>query len=495
MATRGKLYDAVVNAGKAALSLFRVQTARREGERRMSAMTGTWGVNGGWGMAQWDSYTQIQQYKNWVYKCVDFLAINTRQPPDIVKMVGSADRNAYNHAQKAYKSGAVGEQPQFRKFLSHVSKKSAVGQIREHHEYEFLPDDHPAVRLVNDPNEPFTGIKFWQYVSMYEELTGQSFIWKVPDASGRIVELWCIPSQWITPRATGHERFVDYYECRPIGGPIQYFDPAEIIWNKADSPWHPLAAQSPTQAAATTIDAYQMVETSRYSAMETGVTNRGVFTTPADVSLSQQAVDRLETRLLAKFAGPTNAGRPLILEEGLTWTPPASESELQFRESLDGLRRYIMAHYGLDEAMMGFANFSTYAASVVTDKNLYKRVIAPRLENRAACLTERLLIDFEPGLKAIYLPNSKDEDPDDKRANWQAAMNYKAVTKNEVRQGLLHLEPIDDPSADELPQEMAGFGDMGPLEDEQQAEGFSRFGGSEKSLYELIRPGTNGHAH
>lgn len=489
---RGKLYDAV---RKAAASLFKLEIPRQAGESRMSKMVGTWGANGGWGINQWDSYTQIAQYKNWVYRCVSFLNEQTRQPPEIVRITSEGERRQFNQAQKAYKTGQIAEQPQYRKFLPYVAKKSAIGNVREHEEYEFLPSDHPAVRLVNDPNEPFTGIEFWEYVGMYEELTGQSFLWKVPNGAGQIVELWCLPSQWMTPRSSGNGKFVDHFECRPTGGPIEYFSPEEIIWNRRHSPWHPLAVTGPVQAAADTIDAYSMVETSRYSAMENGVTSRGVFQTPVDVSLSQTAIDRLETRLLGKFGGPTNAGRPMILEEGLQWIPPAAEAELQFGASLDGLRRYVIAHFGLDESMMGFANFSTYAASVVTAQNMFSRTIAPRLERRAAILTERLLSDFEPGLKAIYVPNIKDRDPVEERANWQAAMSYKAVTQNEVRQHLLKIEAIDDPAADELPKDQMALG-MGGMEPMEESTGFGNaFGEGEKSLYGFDRNGVNGHAH
>jgi len=161
------------------------------------------------------------------------------------------------------------------------------------------------------------------------------------------------------------------------------------------------------------------------------------------------------------------------VDGGLEWTAPSGEMELAFLQSSDQLRKFIMAQFGLDEAMMGFSNAATYAAAVITEQSLFKRVFAPRYENRAALLTERLLPRFGPDLRAIYQPNEQMEDPDAKRSDWQIAVSANAVTVNEIRTELLGLEPMDDPAADELPQDplssMGGWDEEGnPIPPEEQ---------------------------
>src|SRR6185436_490866 len=157
---------------------------------------------------------------------------------------------------------------------------------KSHEEYEFLPDDHPAVRLVNDPNEPQTGVKFWQLMGTYEELTGNSFIWVVDGQNGQPAEMWILPSQWVMPVCTGLTgKLVDFYEVRSVTGPVQVFEPEEIIWSKNDNPFHPLMVSSRVQQASPTIDAYDMPEASRYAMMENGLQSGGVFSYPADVNV------------------------------------------------------------------------------------------------------------------------------------------------------------------------------------------------------------------
>jgi hypothetical protein len=160
----------------------------------------------------------------------------------------------------------------------------------------------------------------------------------------------------------------------------------------------------------------------------------------------------------------------------MEWTPPPDGIELAFMQSQDQLRKFITAQFGLDDTMMGFSDAHTYAAAVITEKSLFKRVFAPRYENRAALLTERLLPRFGPDLRAIYIPKEQTEDPDAKRGNWQLAIGARAVTINEVRTELLALEPSEDPAADELPQDpltsAAGW-DMEPGQEKPPGE----FGG------------------
>lgn len=460
-----RIYDRLAAFGSKLLA--RIQnpfTSRTRGEARMAGLVGPYGTSRYGTTRTWDKYNQVQHYRSWVARCVEFLAEGVRVPPEIVKVTAAGERERYGVATKAWRTkGCLGEPPAYRAFLSRVRMKAAVGPVKAHEEYEFLPDDSPAVRLVNDPNDFQTGVKFWQLCGTYEELTGESFIWVVNNGAGVPSEMWVLPSQWVTPRCDGLSgRMVDYFEVRAANGPIEYFDPDEIIWSKNDSPWHPLFTTSRVQNASTTIDAYDMTEASRYTGLENGTMIGGVFSFPADVNVTQEMVDRLENRILAKNGGPTNALRPFIADGGLEWTPPTGEMELAFMQSSDQLRKFIMAHFGLDESMMGFANHSTYAAAVITEQSLFKRVFGPRLENRAATLTERLLYRFGPDLRAIYLPNTTTEDPDARRADWDVAVKANAVTKNEIRTELLGLEPSEDPAADELPTDMMAAlgGDM-----------------------------------
>ena len=481
------LYDRLTKTASKFITSLNPFAARRAGEQRYTKMIAPYGSSRYGTYRVWDKVVQIQHFRSWVARCVEFLSEGTRMPPEIVRVTPGGERARMGVAVKEWRrKGCVGEFPGNRKFVSAVRQKNLVGPVSPNEEYEYLPNDHPAVRLVNDPNEPWTGIKFWQLMGTYEELTGEAFLWIVENGAGVPVELWVLPSQWVTPRNIGKSgKLVDYFEVRSVNGPVEFFDPAEIIWSKNDSPWHPLFANSRVQNASTTIDAYEMTETARYAGLENGVSAGGAITMPPDVIPTQEVLDRIEARFLAKFGGVANAGRPLILEGGLEWTPPTAAAELAFLQSEDQLRKYIMAQFGLDESMMGFANHTTYAAAVITERMLFKSVFGPRLENRAALLTERLLPRFGPDLRAVYTPSTATQDPDAKRQDWQLATNARAVTVNEIRTELLGLEPVDDPAADELPSDplTALGGDMTGWDAEPgqtqgvERPGFTAFGG------------------
>ncbi len=482
------VYDRLQRLGGKLLTAIKNPfTARDRGEKRMAQLIGPWSASRYGSGRSWDQFQQVAHYRSWVARCVEFLAEGVRTPPRIVRVLPQINGQSFGMAVKEWRAkNALKREPRpfpdefRRKVLTKVRQKAAVGPIDSDEEYEFMPDDHPAVRLMNDPNAPQTGVKFWQLMGTYEELTGNSFVWIVENGAGQPVELWILPSQWVTPICTGLTgRLVDWYEVRAVNGPVQVFEPEEIMWSKNDNPWHPLMVSSRVQQAATTIDAYEMTEAARYAGMENGLMAGGVFSYPADVNVTEAMANRLRDKLLAQYGGPQNAGRPLIVDGGLEWTPPTGELELAFLQSSDQLRKFIMAQFGLDDSMMGFSDSSTYAAAVITEKSLFKRVFSPRMENRAALLTERLLPRFGPDLRAIYVPDTTTEDPDARRADWQVAVGANAVTVNEIRTELLGLEPMDDPSADELPQDplmsAAGWDEEGnPI---QGGEGDGEFGG------------------
>jgi hypothetical protein len=128
---------------------------------------------------------------------------------------------------------------------------------------------------------------------------------------------------------------------------------------------------------------------------------------------------------------------------------------LAFGESSEKMRNNIFAAFDLDAAVMGYANESTYAGSIVTDRNVWKKIVRPYQERRNAILTEKLLKEFGDNLVAIneWQP---EESPDEKRARIDLMAKYGSITVNEIREEY-DREPFEDPRYDEpigLPGQM-----------------------------------------
>jgi phage portal protein BeeE len=456
----GRLYDSVV-ADSTALAKAVRGTAPSAGERRMAALSGGVGqaaYPGAWGA---EKSNQVQQFNGWLSSCVRYKARLVGTCPRAVKTGTSAekdkDRGEYKRLSKAYHAGAVSAPPARRKWLGVPYRKAAVSpdKARDSEELEHLDDDHDLSRLLADPNGPDVGLVFWPYFAAFFYLCGESFIWKVRDGAGDVNEMWVLPAHWVTPRSDG-QRFFAEYEVRAWGsaGGMETIDAEDIIHWRSPGLSHPAAPFSEAQAASAVIDTQAMIQWVRYSLLQNGAQIGGVLELPEGMSdISDTAMNRLLAKFQGQFSGVWNSGRPLIVPGGGSYTHPPADLELALGGSEDQARRNVMAAFGLDETLMGFSDEATYAGTAVTWKRLRKSIVEPDQRVLAAVLTERLAAEFGDEYAVIFPDEGGMEDPAEKRANWQAAMQHPAgpaVTLNEVRVELLGLEPSDEEAADDL---------------------------------------------
>jgi phage portal protein BeeE len=436
-------------------------TAPSAGERRMAALSGGVGQSaypGAWGA---EKSNQVQQFNGWLSSCVRYKARLVGTCPRAVRMGKTAekdkDRSEYKRLTKAYHAGAVSAPPARRKWLGVPCRKAAVSpdKARDAEELEHLDDDHDLSRLLADPNGPDVGLVFWPYFASFFYLCGESFIWKVRDEPGGVSEMWVLPAHWVTPRSDG-QRFFAEYEVRAWGasGGMETIDAEDVIHWRSPGLSHPAAPFSEAQAASAVIDTQAMIQWVRYSLLQNGAQIGGVLELPEGMSdISDTAMNRLLAKFQGQFSGVWNSGRPLIVPGGGSYTHPPADLELALGGSEDQARRNVMAAFGLDETLMGFSDEATYAGTAVTWKRLRKSIVEPDQRVLAAVLTERLAAEFGDEYAVIFPDEGGMEDPAEKRANWQAAMQHPAgpaVTLNEVRVELLGLEPSDEEAADDL---------------------------------------------
>lgn len=449
----GRLQAAVTQSAEA----FVKALAGRPSGTRGEAMFAGWGGSGISTPGSWtgEKLAQVRAYQGWVAVCVDFRANRVGRVPTAVRVAPAGERAKYQSRVKAYHAGKADALPSHRKWVSHVRRKAMAGPLGDHEDVEKLDDGDPLVRLLSDPNGPENGTEFWPHFVMFRDLCGESYLWKVRDDGGRVVELWVLPAPWVTPYS-GNDRLVDYYEVRPWGGSgrVARLKPEDVVCWRKKSPLHPLASYGPTQSAGTTIDTYGMLEAARYAALQNCSDAGGVITLPDGADdIDPDTLNRFMARFRANVQGLGNVGKPLVLMKGMEYKSRDSALELAYQSSLDQSRDYVMAFYELDKTLMGFSDAASYAAPAVAWKKLKTSVIGPLQVNLAGVLTERLAAEFGDEYAVVFEDDGGFDDPQEKRANWQAAMSCPAgpaVTQNEIRQELLGLEPVDDPEADAL---------------------------------------------
>jgi hypothetical protein len=447
------------------------------GEAAFARMAGaSYGVGssapGGWGG---DRAEYVRQYAGWVGVCVRKLAQHTGTVPVAVRVAKRAERvidgKDYTAKLKSFDADRSQEPPGRRKWVPQITRKGMSGPVNKAEELEYLDDDHPLQRLLNDPNRPDVGASLWLTFSLYYHLCGDAYLWKVRDEAGQVVELWVLPTHWVTPRSQG-DRLVDWYDVQGGGGISAKLAADDVIRFYDPSPLHPLAAYSKLGAAAACIDVYNMLQIAEYSALQNGAHLGATIELDPSGYPDGPSLQQFLTKFTTFFGGVFSANRPHVLPPGAKLNRPDAQGILHNTETLDTYRTFVMAHMDCDESMMGFSNEGTYATAVVNRLRLRFDVVKPVQDRLAAVLTERLAAEFGDEFALTYPDTGGMTDPAERRANWQAGLQHPAgpaATVNEVRTELLELEPSDDPEADKLHWNPAfvppddGGGDLGGL--------------------------------
>jgi HK97 family phage portal protein len=101
-------------------------------------------------------------------------------------------------------------------------------------------------------------------------------------------------------------------------------------------------------------------------------------------SLSTEQFERLKVEMEAGFAGAANAGRPMLLEGGLTWQALSmTPAEMDFARARDTAAREIALAFGVPPLLLGLPGDATYANYKEANVALWRLTLLP--------LTTRLL--------------------------------------------------------------------------------------------------------
>jgi HK97 family phage portal protein len=178
---------------------------------------------------------------------------------------------------------------------------------------------------------------------------------------------------------------------------------------------------------------------------------------PGDAStpLSGEQYDRLKTELLASYAGADNAGRPMLLEGGLSWQAMSlSPADMDFIALKGAAARDIELAFGVPPMLLGLPGDATYANYREANKALWRQTILP--------LALKLLGAIAEGLRPWFAKLELGVDLDavtalseDRERLWAQVSGVDFLTLNEKREavGLAALE-LPAPTA-EVPSETA----------------------------------------
>jgi HK97 family phage portal protein len=166
---------------------------------------------------------------------------------------------------------------------------------------------------------------------------------------------------------------------------------APVLQLKLFNPVDDLYGQSPLEAAATAVDIHNAGGAWNKALIDNAARPSGALvyrgTTP-DERMTEAQFDRLKAELTAAHAGASNAGRPLVLEGGLDWTPMSlSPTEMDFIEARRSAARDIALAFGVPPMLLGIPGDNTYANYREANLAFWRQTVLPLARKAAAALS------------------------------------------------------------------------------------------------------------
>lgn len=362
---------------------------------------------------------QARAFRHWVYVAVDLIAQRiASQFPNVGHVRQPGDAAKGHH-------------------LGPYLREKALTPLFGQEDLERADHEHPLVRLFSDPNQPDTAYDLFYETVLFQLLTGVAYWW-VPrnPATGLPVAVWVLPSHWVFP-VFDRDGIVEAYDLRPAEGNYlrRQFPADEVVFFRKKSSISKVDGYSPQTAGAQWIDSQLAVDRSRWYTFKNGafpaaaLEFSGEYTDPDDTELQ-----RIEAKFLARYAGETRAGKPLLLPPGvkfhkLSLTP----REMDYNVSAEQLRDQILALFHVPAAIAGVVKDVTGPTLLAADTLFCGNVINPLCRQLGQTATEHFRKAYDDPSLRVWWDDRTPEDPKMVEERIKTDMNMMAISPNEVR--------------------------------------------------------------
>lgn len=278
-----------------------------------------------------------------------------------------------------------------------VYERAADGSRRE------VPG-HPVAQLLRRPNPSQSRARLLYDLAAFLAISGNAYLEGVgPETGpnrGRPLELWTKRPDRM--RVVPGEAGVMAYE-HEVNGQLKRWEVDPITYRsgiKHLKLFHPLDdwyGLSPIEVASMDVDAHNETRTWNQALLQNSARPSGALM--AEARLTDVQYHRLKSEVIEQYTGPRNAGRPLLLDGGLTWQQFSfSPKDMEFLESKNTSARDICTAFGVPPMLLGIPGDNTYSNYREARQAFFDNTVSSYLQALADELTAWLLGD-EPDLE------------------------------------------------------------------------------------------------
>ncbi|WP_246164333.1 phage portal protein [Blastochloris sulfoviridis] len=299
--------------------------------------------------------------------------------------------------------------------------------------------DHALAQLLARPNPRQSGQGFRETLHAFQLVAGNAYVESVA-ASGTVRELHLLRPDRIkvVPGPDGWPAAFDYTVNGTTLRLQQSEDGIAPVLHLAL--FHPLDDHyglAPAEAAAKAIDIHNAALGWNKALLDNAARPSGALVCAGEASLSESQFERLKAELETGFSGPMNAGRPLLLEGGLSWQPLSlSPKDMDFLEAKNAAARDIALAFGVPPMLLGIPGDNTYSNYVEANRAFWRACVVPLVTRTAESLSAWLQPAFDDAPRIVV---DLDEVPalaSDREALWRRIGSATFLSDDEKREAL-----------------------------------------------------------
>ncbi len=349
-----------------------------------------------------------------------------------------SDRDYKQFADEAYRKNVIAFQA-----INKIA--DAVASIRWtifRGETELI--EHPLLQLIENPNPMQSGASYMRAKVSYLLIAGNGYEERVV-VGGQPRELYQLrPDRMkVIPGPSGYpESYCYTVNNKKIMFPVdpQTLD-CDVRHLKMFNPSHDWYGLSPVEAASYAIDQHNEAMAWMQALLQNSARPSGALTTKDGQELSSDNFNRLKAQIEEQYAGARNAGRPMLLEGGLSWEQMGlSPADMGVIEAKSSSARDIALAFGVPPQLLGIPGDNTYSNYQEARLAFWEDTIVPLVDMIAgdwnAWLGESFGVELRPDMDQV--PAIVDK----RMALWQMADASKDLTINE-RRAMKGYEPIE----------------------------------------------------
>jgi HK97 family phage portal protein len=298
---------------------------------------------------------------------------------------------------------------------------------------------HPLLALLTSPNAQDSGTALFERWYAFLQCAGNAYLQAVT-LQGDIRELYVLRPDRMKV-IEGTSGWPAAYEYSVNGRTVRIArDASGFLPILHGTLFHPLDDHyglSPIEAAARAVDVHNEGAAWAKSLLDNAARPSGalIYKGPDSApNLTDDQFNRLKTELETGYQGALNAGRPMVLEGGLSWQSMShSPADLDFANTHDVAAREIALAFGVPPMLLGIPGDNTYSNYAVANLAFWRQTVLPLVARTAAQLTRWLAPKFGENLRIGYDPDAVPALAAERESTWDKLNAATFLTLNEKR--------------------------------------------------------------